>query len=169
MLSLSRSLVCGVCVAAALSASAYAAEPVTNTLSVARVVGRADGSEQLEAANAAKPGDLLEYTAQFRNGGTSVARGLEATLPIPVGVTLVSGSIHPAGARASVDGTSYAPLPLTRQVRHPDGSVTTERVPLAEYRYLRWAPADLAANGGGQAYSARVVVAGNGPDASAQH
>jgi len=166
---MSRSLICGMCVAAALSASAArASEPVTNTLAVQHVLTRADGTEQLEGAAAAKPGDVLQYTAQFRNSGNAAARGLEATLPIPSGVTLVPGSVRPAGATASLDGTHYSPMPLTRQVRHADGSVSSERVPLAEYRYLRWAPTDLAANGS-LAYAARVVVAGNAPTTPATH
>lgn len=159
MLSLSRSLICGLCVTTALSAAAYAAEPVTNTLTVHRVVVRDGGAEQLEAASAAKPGELLEYTAEFRNRGAAVARGLEATLPIPTGLTLVAGSARPAAVRASVDGTTFAPVPLMRQVRRADGSSVEERVPLTDYRYLRWAPADLAANGV-LTVSARAVVAG---------
>ena len=166
MLSLSRTLICGLCVVTALSASVHAAEPVTNTLAVHRVVARADGSEELKAADAAKPGDVLEYTAEFHNAGTAAARGLSATLPIPAGVTLLAGSVRPAGASASLDGTTYAPMPLMRRVRHADGSVGDERVPLADYRYLRWPPADLAPNGA-LAVSARVVVAGN--DAPAKH
>ena len=168
MLSLSRSLICGLCVVTALSASAYGAEPVSNTLSVHRIVVGADGSEQAQAATAARPGELLEYNAEFRNAGSAVARGLEATLPIPQGVTYVAGSARPAGARASVDGTSFAPMPLVRRVRHADGTLADERVPLSEYRYLRWAPADLASNGA-LSVSARVVVAGNAAETTTKH
>jgi uncharacterized repeat protein (TIGR01451 family) len=166
--TLSRSLLAALYVAAALSATARAAEPVTNTLTVQRVALRADGAESLEAAAAAKPGDLLEYRAEFRNTGSSAARGLQATLPIPPGVTFVAGSARPAGALASTDGTNYAPLPLTRRVRHADGTETTERVPLGDYRYLRFAPTDLAANGALSVH-ARVVVDGRPPPAATAH
>lgn len=159
MPSLKVPLIAGLSLLAVLSVPARAAEPVSNTLTVNHVVALAGGSERLEAAATARPGELLQYTAQFHNAGAGIARGLTATLPIPAGVVLVPGSIRPTGAQASLDGTTFAALPLTRHVRRADGSDATERVPLAEYRYLRWSPADLATNAT-YAVSARVVVAG---------
>ena len=150
--------------AAALWASAQAAEPITNTLTAQRVV-RADGMEHLESAATGKPGDVIEYTVQFRNSGSTPAHALEATLPIPVGVALLPSSVQPAGARASLDGTTFAPLPLMHRVRHADGSVADEPVPVAQIRFLRWAPTELAANGS-LSVSARVVLQGNANETS---
>ena len=156
-------IIAAVVLVAALAATAQAAEPVTNTLTVQRVVQHADGKERLEPAAAAKPGDVLEYTAEFRNAGPSVARRLEATLPIPSGTTLLPASVRPAGARASLDGTAFAAMPLTHQVRRPDGSVAAEPVPIAEYRYLRWPPTDLVATAS-FVVRARVVVSTETPN-----
>ena len=91
-----------------------------------------DGQERTEPAAAARPGNILEYTAEFHNAGPSVARGLEATLPIPVGTALIQGSVRPPDARASLDGTTFAAMPLTRKVRRPDGSVVEEPVPVPQ-------------------------------------
>jgi uncharacterized repeat protein (TIGR01451 family) len=125
---------------------ATAFEPLTNTLSVHRIVGTA-ASESSEPASTARPGDVLEYVAEFRNAGASTARGLRATLPLPVGTEFLPGSQHPANALGSVDGVSFDALPLKRLVKQADGTLREELVPAREYRYLRWPAADLAAGG----------------------
>ncbi|QGJ17000.1 MULTISPECIES: hypothetical protein [unclassified Polaromonas] len=57
---------------------------------------------------------------------------------MPPGTTLVQASAEPTQAMASTDGTTFAPMPLTRVVKQADGSTRKEPVPLAEYRALRW-------------------------------
>jgi uncharacterized repeat protein (TIGR01451 family) len=136
---------------------ATASEPLTNTLSVHRIVGPA-ASETSEPAANARPGDVLEYVAELRNTGGSTARGLSATLPLPAGTEFLPGSQHPADARGSVDGVSFDTLPLKRLVKQTDGTLREELVPLREYRYLRWPATDLAA-GGALSVSARVTIA----------
>jgi len=145
------------CLLSAASIS-HAAEPVTNTLSVHRIVAAAAGEEVSEPANTAKPGDLLEYVAVFHNQGASTARGLRATLPLPLGTEFVPGSARPGAVLASIDGTTFAPLPLKRLVKDADGTSREELVPAREYRFLRWSPTDLAASGE-LSVSARVTVA----------
>jgi uncharacterized repeat protein (TIGR01451 family) len=163
-LFLSRSHACLLfALLAAGAALATTSEPLTNTLAVHRIVGSA-AAETSEPASTARPGDVLEYVAEFRNTGSSTARGLSATLPLPVGTEFLPGSQHPANARASVDGVSFDALPLKRVVKQADGSLREELVPTREYRYLRWPAADLAA-GGALSVSARVTVA-NGSVAS---
>jgi uncharacterized repeat protein (TIGR01451 family) len=137
--------------------AAIAAGAVTNALSVHRVLIDPTGHESLAPADVAKPGDVLEYVASFHNQGTSAAHGLVATLPLPVGTEWLSEEAHPAASQASLDGASYAPIPLKRSVKAADGSAHEELVPLREYRYLRWAPTDLAASADYQV-SARVRI-----------
>jgi len=92
----------GICLAVTLSGAALASEPISNTLTAERVV-RVDGAEHLESAAAGKPGDVIQYTVRFHNAGSTPAHALEATLPIPVGVALIPGSVQrPAPARASM-------------------------------------------------------------------
>ncbi len=143
-----------------LASSGFAAEAVSNLLSVHRIVTQADGHEASDPAATGKPGDVLEYVATFHNNGASTARGLSATLPLPVGTEFIPGSEHPAAARASIDGITFGTLPLKRLVKAPDGSFHEELIPSREYRYLRWTPTDLAPNGD-LAVSARVLIAAN--------
>jgi hypothetical protein len=54
------------------------------------------------------------------------------TLPIPTNMTF-TGEALPASAQASTDGKNYADMPLMRKVN--DKLV---KIPLSEYRSLRW-------------------------------
>jgi uncharacterized repeat protein (TIGR01451 family) len=155
-----------VCLICAVQGLAYAAEPVRNTLAVHRIVLKAGGAETVDSAATARPGDVLEYVADFRNDGASTARGLTATLPLPVGTEFVPGSQHPAQVQASLDGTTFAPLPLKAWVKAADGSSHEELVPTRDYRFLRWAPTDLAARAD-LSVSARVTITAAAPATAA--
>jgi uncharacterized repeat protein (TIGR01451 family) len=148
-----------ICLSAAIASLAAAAEPLTNTLTVHRIALHTDGHESLEPAASARPGELLEYVAEFHNAGASTARGLSATLPLPAGTEFISASQRPAGALASVDGVKFEAIPLKRTVREADG-LHEVLVPLNEYRFLRW-PATELPSGATYSVSARVAVASN--------
>lgn len=130
--------------------------PVETTLEARKVVRAADGKETLAPAETAKPGDVIEYAATYRNTSRQAVKSLQATLPIPANTEFVPGSVKPAGARASVDGATFAEIPLKRRVTR-DGRQVEEQVPYREYRYLRWYPGEL---GGDKAvsFNARVKV-----------
>jgi uncharacterized repeat protein (TIGR01451 family) len=157
-----------ICLLAGAWNMARAAEPVTNTLAVHRIHKQSDGHETSEAVSSARPGDLLEYSAEFHNAGDKAANALVATLPIPVGTEFVPGSQVPAAALASVDGVTFAELPLKRTVKRADGTLHEELVPVSEYRFLRWAPMDLAGHGA-LTVSARVNVSGATTASQAAH
>ena len=53
-------------------------------------------------------------------------------------------SAKPAPAEASLDGRTFAPIPLKRRVTLPTGEVQEQEVPPSEYRALRWQAGDLA-------------------------
>jgi uncharacterized repeat protein (TIGR01451 family) len=153
-------IACGWLLASGAAVSFAAAASVTNSLSVQRIVTHTDGTLAFEPAATAKPGDLLEYVVDFHNEGPDAARGLVATLPLPVGTEFIAEAPGPAPSLASLDGVSFEPLPLKRVVRAADGSTHQELVPLREYRALRWAAADLPGNGDFKV-GARVRVAAN--------
>jgi uncharacterized repeat protein (TIGR01451 family) len=119
------------------------APAVTSTLQARRVDAVA-GKTVLSAADVGRPGDLVEYSGTYRNAGVKPAEKLVATIPVPAGTTFVAGSAEPARAQASTDGARFAPMPLMRTVRLPDGSTRQEPVPLADYRYVRWEVGTLA-------------------------
>lgn len=146
-------------VAAAVSFTAPVARAgagVSVALTANRVT-KAQGREVLAPADAARPGETLEYRAVYHNDGTSEARGLAATLPIPHGTSYVPGSAAPSRVEASLDGSTFSPVPLTRRERAADGRFVVREVPVSEYRALRWPLGSLAARQS-RAVTARVRI-----------
>ncbi len=146
-----------------IAPTTYAQEqnPVAVNLTAKKVVGK-DGKEVLEPADKAKPGDVIQYEAVYRNSGQTAVKGLQATVPVPVGLTYVANSAKPAGALASLDGKTFQPIPLLREVKKPDGTTEKQPVPLAEYRALRWSIEPL--EGGKEvAVQLRAAVRTNSP------
>lgn len=132
------------------------ASPVSSQL-VAQRVEMVAGKPVLKAAGDGKPGDVLQYSATYRNTGAAAAAKLLATVPVPPGTTFIAASAEPAQAQASTDGATFAPMPLTRLVKLADGSTRKEPVPLSDYRALRWEIGTLAA-GATTAVSLRVSI-----------
>ena len=140
-----RSRLAGTALIAAMlwAPAAWSAAAVTSQLEVRQVV-MTQGHEVLRSAAAARPGDLLQYRAVYRNGGDTAAIHLLARLSVPAGTTLQIDSIQPAGAEASIDGTHFAPLPLMRTTTGADGRPQQQPVPAADIRALRWDLGTLA-------------------------
>lgn len=130
--------------------------PLVTQIEARKVVRAADGRESFAPADTARPGDVIEYVATYRNNGKQPISALEATLPIPANTEFVAGSARPVNARASLDGRAFAELPLKHSVKR-DGGEVVEEAPLRDYRQLRWYPGVLV---GEQAlvFSARVRV-----------
>jgi uncharacterized repeat protein (TIGR01451 family) len=103
-----------------------------------KVVKGADGKEKFESADKAKPGDIIEYKAVYRNKGKVAAANALATIPVPLGTDYLPGSAKPAKVLASLDGKEYAPAPLKREVTLPSGEKEMRTVPYGEYRFIRW-------------------------------
>ena len=145
---------------AALSARAQDG-PVETRLEARKVVSAPGGRESFAPALSARPGDVIEYVATYRNTGRDPVKSLEATLPIPAHTELIPGSIRPASARASLDAHRFAAPPLKRPVTR-EGRTVDEEVPYREYRYLRWSVPELAADRA-VSFTARVRVVGEAP------
>lgn len=142
--------------AAAQPAAKAAAQPLETTLEARKVVTAGDGKETTAPAATARPGDVIEYVATYRNTGKQPLAQLEATLPIPANTEFMPGTERPATAKASLDGRSFQDMPLKRRVRR-NGVEVEEQVPVREYRYLRWYPGALAGEKA-VTYAARVRV-----------
>lgn len=130
--------------------------PIETRLEARKVLRAADGKDAFADAAAARPGEVIEYVATYRNTSKQPVKNLEATLPIPPNTEFVPGSAQPASVKASVDAREWATPPLVRKVVR-DGRSIEEQVPVREYRYLRWFPGEL---GGDKAvsFTARVRV-----------
>jgi uncharacterized repeat protein (TIGR01451 family) len=135
------------------AAMAQAASPLATELSLARIVVRDDGKEAQTPATQVQPGDTLQYTAAYRNQGKTTLNQVVASLPVPQGMQLVPAPAD--DVQASIDGKTFARLPLMRKVRQADGRWVDVPVPLAEIRYVRWPARSLAA---GEQWNASVRV-----------
>ncbi len=130
---------------AAHAAGVAKKDPVEITLQQFKVVKRGQ-AEALESVDRVKPGEMIEYQAIYRNTTNHAIGNLQAILPVPANIEYLPNTAKPSAVEASVDGVSYAPVPLRRLVKLPNGQSVMRDVPVAEYRSLRWAIGDLAAN-----------------------
>lgn len=131
-----------------VSASLWAAEPLVIELrseKITTLTVSGHSEERREAAKAVKPSDVVEYRAVYKNTSVNELRGVQAVLPVPMGMTVDLSSAKPLPLQASRDGRQFYPVPLTRQIRGADGKLQTVNVPLSEYRALRWSLGALAA------------------------
>ena len=133
-------------------ALAFAEGDVTVALTAHRITV-SQGKEARLPAEQAKPGDVIEYRATYTNHGGYAVRDLQATLPVPAGLEYLPRTAIPIRLSASLDGTSFAPVPLTRRVKLANGKTEVREVPASEYRALRWSVGSLGAS------AARTVVA----------
>jgi hypothetical protein len=138
-----RKVVCKCVFAAALAAalSLPAWSEVKVVLTASRIV-TANGSEKREPGDKAKPGDVIEYVADYKNVPDEKSKGavshVNANLPVPNGMEYMPGTAVPANVMATTDGINFAPVPLKRNVKGADGKMKEELVPYSEYKALRW-------------------------------
>lgn len=121
-----------------------ASQNLTVSLSVHALAAQPDGRVLPQPADQVRPGDLLRYEAVYRNAQPAMARGVQATVPIPAGTVYEPTASERLAPLASTDGQRFEATPLHRPVRLPDGRIDRQPVPLSEYRYLRWPLGDLA-------------------------
>lgn len=119
---------------------------VEATLGVFQIKKDASGKEMLSATDKAAPGETLQYQVAYRNNGKSAVTSMAATLPLPVGLAYVPGSAQPANPQASVDGKTFASMPLKTLVKTADGKLQEQLVPFSDYRALRWNVGSLPAS-----------------------
>ena len=108
-----------------------------------KVVRKGD-QESLVPAAKIKPKEIIEYQVRYQNLGERTLRNIKATLPIPTALEYLPGTASPSGALASLDGKTFALIPLKRKVKAADGTEKVVLVPYAEYRFLRWSLDELA-------------------------
>ena len=131
-------------IATSIAWAAHEPDILSIKLTVHKIVN-VEGKEKQLPAESAKPGDILEYRAEYHNTGKEPTTQVKATIPVPAqGLEYLPGSASPLAVSASVDGQRFAPTPLTRSVTLPDGRREVRAVPVAEYRYLQWDLGKLA-------------------------
>jgi uncharacterized repeat protein (TIGR01451 family) len=131
-----------------------------------KVLKGAGGKEKFESADKARPGDVIEYKAVYRNTGKKTAANVLATIPVPLGTGYIPGSAKPVKTVASVNGTDYAPVPLKKKVSLPSGKEEMREVPYEEYRFIRWELKSLEP-GKSATFSMRVRISTTQPETPA--
>jgi len=129
--------VLGVLLNASVAYAKGADEAVTVRMEAYQIVLK-NKVEKRVIAKEAKPGDLLEYVAIYHNNTDHAISNLKGTMPIPEGMILIVDSPRPRHVLASLNGKTFAAMPLKRRVKQADGSLKEVLVPLSEYRFLRW-------------------------------
>ena len=119
---------------------AYADDALKMELTVNQVIKNAEGKVIYSPVRTAPAGTVVQYKAAYTNTINKDISDLMVTLPIPTNMT-ITGEAIPASAQASTDGKNYAEMPLMRKVN--DKLV---KIPLSEYRSLRWNIKLLPAN-----------------------
>jgi uncharacterized repeat protein (TIGR01451 family) len=124
-----------------------------NVVLTANKIVVVNGSEKKEPGDKAKPGDVIEYVADYTNTDKQSVNQVQANLPVPSGMEYLPGTAVPANVTATTDGTHFAPVPLKRSVKGADGKMKEELVPTSEYKSLRW---DLGEIGAGATKSVKT-------------
>ncbi len=124
----------------AVQAFAQQGNGISSVLEVYRITTNEAGEEIATETTEVTPGDLIEYRLTYTNTLDNGISDLRPILPIPVGMEYMLDSASPnaEGASLSNTGNAFQRLPLTREVRQPDGTTAEEMVPGREYRRLRW-------------------------------
>lgn len=132
-------------------------EPLSVTLSAQKVRMGDDGKETFSTADKVQPGDIVQYSAVYRNRSKNSVTKINASLPVPFGMEYVGMSARPKSGLATADGVKFAAEPLMRTIKDKDGKERQIAVPYAEYQSLRWTISSLDA-GKRQEVSARMRV-----------
>lgn len=122
---------------ALLPASAVAAGDLRIGLVAEKVIQTADGLELFDTESLAQPGDVIQYTATYRNTGVGKISNLAPVLPIPEGMRCDLAAASPAPAEASFDGETFVPMAEVVAALKADDSRAV--------RALRWHVAQLDA------------------------
>lgn len=119
-------------VSTCLLSTAYADDALKMELTANQVIKNAEGKTVYSPVRTAPAGTVIQYKATYTNTINKDVDDLMVSLPIPTNMTF-TGEAIPGSAQASTDGQNYADMPLMRKV---NGKLV--KVPLSEYRTLRW-------------------------------
>jgi len=110
------------------------ASPLELRLVAAKITTDSEGKEQRIPAEAAKPGDLIEYRLFCSNNGPTALGSVKPVIPVPPGMTLVENSAVPAAEMFSRDGKDFVPVAAWIKAKEKPAAI----------RALRWHLPSLA-------------------------
>ena len=135
-----KNLLLVILISAITFSNAQAVDALKMNLQANKIIKKADGQTVIVAASNAKAGETVQYRATYTNVISQPISDVAVTLPIPANMTF-NGEAQPSSAQATIDGKNYSDMPLVRKV---NGKIV--KVPLSEYKALRWNIKWLPAN-----------------------
>jgi len=141
---------------------------VRSQLAAFQVLPGDNGAERYAAADAAKPGDVIEYRLEYRNDGKQAVTQLVVNGPVPAGTVYIGGSAQTA-TRAQLKfsydgGTSWHVTAPLQVIKGTDGKSITRPAPDDAVTNVEWLVQEPLKAGIAQQYRYRVrVVTGSEP------
>lgn len=133
-------------VAFAVSAAMGQSPVLQGEMSAQKILVDRENREVAVPAEEVYPKDTVEYTLRYRNSGSSTAKGVELTGPIPAGTIYIEKTAtadenyHPF---FSIDnGKTYQEAPVTYTVTNPDGEETVKKAPPQMITHIKWSVRD---------------------------
>ena len=137
----------GMIAATAITAPAFAADPVKVTASVLAEAreAAADGTVRIKLVPADRvvPGDHVVYRLSVANGGSKPASGITIANPVPANMLYAGPASGSPAPEVSVDGVTFGPMAA---LRVSDAAGTRAGTP-ADVRAVRWKLAQPIAPG----------------------
>ena len=119
---------------------------LAGTLEAFRVVINQDGTEIFEAADNARPKDLIEYRLTYKNEGDGPIRNVYITDPIPSGTQyVVESATDPTEGQVtfSIDGgNTYTEWPVLIKKKMSDGTEKVVEATPDMVTHIRWVVKD---------------------------
>lgn len=131
-------LIAGAIIAGSVMTHAQAADALSVKLQAHQLVMQ-NGKPVLKAVTRANSGDVIQYTATYRNNIKKPMTNLAVTLPVPTSMVYI-GEASPMPTLASLDGKTFEAIPIKRII---DGKEV--QIPASQYRAVRWVIPNLAA------------------------
>ena len=149
------------------SAQPVMADALSSLFSFSIVEVDENGEEKLVERSSVSPGETIQYSLVHKNTSEDNLSGLGLGVPIPEGVTLVTGTETSsvdalfevqAELEPENEGLEWATWPAERKIIEADGSVRTEPLPADAVEAVRWTLSDALPSGETAMNSYRVVV-----------
>jgi uncharacterized repeat protein (TIGR01451 family) len=132
-------LVCAVC----LPLSAVADQgPLSGTVKAFRVITHENGREEFQAADEARPSDVIEYRLTYANRGETTLRNVVIVDPVPAGTEYVNRSAtrpYEGAVEFSVDGgKTFHNWPIRIKKTNADGELVEVVATADQVTHIRW-------------------------------
>lgn len=126
------------------------------------LVSEQDSREVFKPADAAEPGDTLEYRLSYSNTTEKALSALQVAVPVSENTLYLEKSAKtavPSRFEVSIDnGKTWQMPPVKREYKDKEGNRVSQVVPVSEYTHLRWVVNNPIQAGEQQTFSYRIRI-----------